>query len=447
VITKRVKIQILVFLTMSTIASCLIFFHYARIPTLMGVGQTEITVEFEKGAGLYPSANVTYRGVTVGKVKAMHLTGSGITADLSVDTNADIPRNLTASIKSVSAIGEQYVDLIPKGEGGPRLSDGDRISVEDTHVPTQVAQVLDDVNTLLRSVPESSLTIVLDEAEKGFRGIGPNLAQINQDAQALIEDADANYSETSQLIRDAEPVLGTQISSGSKIRAWAADLNGFSDELSKNDKQVRRLFSSVPPAARTVSKLLDDLSKDVPRLLQTADVSADLASDYHQSLTQVLTVYPLVAAENLAVNSPDRGHQFRLSFKAIANYPGGCSEGWPGVDEKYGSRSSSDLTDEISAPHAYCRIPQDDPRVARGARNLQCFEPGSVPGSRAALITQCRSKAGYTEHAEPYTNISVTNPFAPLGSTFLGALGNHGTTQKPGSAPMTWQDLILEPTR
>jgi phospholipid/cholesterol/gamma-HCH transport system substrate-binding protein len=445
-ITRRVKVQLIVFFAMASIAMGLIVFQYAKIPTLMGVGQIEIQADFEKGAGLYPNANVTYRGVTVGKVKAMHLTPEGVTADLSVGASAEIPRNVTASVKSVSAIGEQYVDLVPKGDGGQRLNDGDRIDVEDTHVPVPVAQVLDDVNILLRSVQGTSLTTVLDEAEKGFRGIGPDLAQMTMDVQALIADAESNYSATRQLIRDAEPVLGTQIGSGVEIRAWAANLDGFAGELKRNDKQVRALFSSVPPAADNVSKLLDALSRDMPRLLQTADVSADLASDYQQSLAQVLSVYPLVAAADIAADSPHRGGQMGLSFKTIANYPGGCSEGWPKAGEPYGGRSSTIIEDAVSAPNAYCRISQDDPRVARGARNLQCFEPGSVPGSRAALITQC-SKTGYTHAAGEATSISVTNPFAPLGSTFLGALGRHTNARQPGVGQQTWQDLILEPTR
>ncbi|MCW2751517.1 MAG: hypothetical protein JWR83_2627 [Aeromicrobium sp.] len=444
-ITNKVRIQLIAFVTMGTIAAALIFFHYARIPTLMGFGQTQVRVDFAKGAGLYPNANVTYRGVTVGTVAGMDIAGDHITADLSIDSSAHVPEDVTASIKSVSAIGEQYVDLVPKaGARSTALADGSHIKLADTHVPIQIAQVLDNVDTLLTSVPAGSLATVLDEADKGFNGLGPDLAQLNRDAQALIADADTNYEATHQLIVDANPVLGTQISTSPQIRSWASDLAGFSTALRKSDKQVRGLLTSVPPAAQSVTGLLNDLSKDAPALIRTADVSATLAKAYYPAIEQVLTVYPLVAAADIASDAPDRGNQFRLSFKAIANYPGGCSDGWPKAGQPYGYRPSTVLSDAISAPNAYCRIKQSDPRVVRGARNLQCFEPGSTKGERAALITQCR-RGGYTENAPPFTTILVNDPLAPFGSSLLGSF-NPGDPGRTASRATSWQGLLMGQT-
>ena len=249
-ITLRVKIQLIAFVTMATIASALIFFHYTHIPSLMGIGQTRFEVDFPEGGGLYPHANVTYRGVTVGKVTGMHLTSTGAVADLSVSTAAQVPRAVTAAVKSVSAIGEQYVDLVPKpGSSASVMRSGDRVPVADAQVPVPIAQVIDQVDTLVSSVPRNSLTTVLDEADRAFRGLGPALTRLNTDAQALIGAADANYPQTHQLITDAAPVLDTQLRSSRQIGTWAANLNGFSRQLRGSDAQLRDMLRDVPPAA------------------------------------------------------------------------------------------------------------------------------------------------------------------------------------------------------
>lgn len=66
---------------------------------------------------MYRAGNVTYRGVEVGKVSKVQLTDSGVEAVLSLQSDIKIPADLTASVHSASAIGEQYVDLVPRSKG------------------------------------------------------------------------------------------------------------------------------------------------------------------------------------------------------------------------------------------------------------------------------------------------------------------------------------------
>lgn len=445
-ITQRVKVQLVVFSVMGMIACLMIFFHYTRMPSLLGFGQTKFSVDFPEGAGLYPHANVTYQGVTVGKVARMRLTDDGVVADLSVDSDAQVPKGVVASIRSVSAIGEQYVDLVPKaGSSDVAIADGDVVPIADTRVPISVARVLDDVDGLLGSIPRDSLDTVLAEAEQAFRGIGPDMARINTDAQALIASADENYSATHRLIADAEPVLDTQIRSSAELRSWLRDLNGFTAELSKHDRGIRELLADVPPAADRVTGVIADLNQIAPRLISSSDVTAHLLKAYYPSVEQVLSVYPLVSAADMASLRYEDGAQFRLSFKTIVNYPGGCAEGWPKAGQPYGYRPSTVITDSESAKNAYCRIRQDDPRVARGARNLQCFEPGSPPHRRAALVTQCRG-AGYTADAEPFQDLLITNPLASSGNALLAPL-NGASPLRSVSRPASWQALLLGVTQ
>jgi phospholipid/cholesterol/gamma-HCH transport system substrate-binding protein len=57
--------------------------------------------------------------VEVGKVTDVHATRDGAEATLSLSTSPKIPADLQADVRSVSAVGEQYVDLQPRTSSGP----------------------------------------------------------------------------------------------------------------------------------------------------------------------------------------------------------------------------------------------------------------------------------------------------------------------------------------
>ena len=98
--------------------------------------QYRVTLELPETGGLYPRSNVTYRGTEVGIVDSVALTDTGVAAVLSLKSDIEIPADLEAEVHSVSAVGEQYVELLPRSGKGPALKDGDVISRDRATVPT-----------------------------------------------------------------------------------------------------------------------------------------------------------------------------------------------------------------------------------------------------------------------------------------------------------------------
>ena len=87
---------------------------YMQLPTLLGIGRMAVTLELPRTGGLYQFSNVTYRGVQIGRVTDVRATRDGAEATLSLATSPKIPADLEARVLSVSAVGEQYVDLLPR---------------------------------------------------------------------------------------------------------------------------------------------------------------------------------------------------------------------------------------------------------------------------------------------------------------------------------------------
>jgi phospholipid/cholesterol/gamma-HCH transport system substrate-binding protein len=107
---RRIKIQLALFTVIAVTAGSAMIFRYINAPAMLfGVGRYAITVELPRAAGMYPNANVSYRGTEVGRVESVQLTASGVRAVLSLRSEIQINSNLRAEVHSQNAMGEQYV--------------------------------------------------------------------------------------------------------------------------------------------------------------------------------------------------------------------------------------------------------------------------------------------------------------------------------------------------
>ena len=154
--------------------------YYLRIPSLQpfGIGQYELKAELPRSGGLYATSNVTYRGTQIGKVISVEPTDTGAIATMSIDDRYKIPADATANVHSVSAIGEQYLDLVSTGNPGQYLSPGYTIPVDRSTVPSEVGPALDAANEGLAVLPKEKIDALLTETANAVGGLGPSLQRL-----------------------------------------------------------------------------------------------------------------------------------------------------------------------------------------------------------------------------------------------------------------------------
>ena len=186
-LTRFVRNQLIIFTIASIVGVAVMVFTYMQVPTLLGLGRINVKLELPATGGLYQFSNVTYRGVQVGKVTAVRLTENGAEATLTLDTSPKIPADLQAEVRSVSAVGEQYVDLRPRTDSGPYLGDGSVIEMENTTIPQPVGPMLDQLSALVDSIPGDRISDLLDESFKAFNGAGPDFQSLLDSASTLAE--------------------------------------------------------------------------------------------------------------------------------------------------------------------------------------------------------------------------------------------------------------------
>jgi virulence factor Mce-like protein len=300
-LTRQILIQMAIFAVIATTALMIMVFAYMRLPAFLGVGQYRVTVQLPETGGLYPRSNVTYRGVQVGEVKSVQLTDTGVAAVLSLNSDVKIPADLEAEVHSVSSVGEQYVQLLPRSGEGPVLKDGDVVPMDRTTVPTDINAVLDMTNRGLEAIPRDNLKTVVDEANIAVGGLGPELRRLVTGSTTLAIDARANLDPLTTLIDQSKPVLDSQTDTAGSIQAWAANLASISGQLRSQDPAVAGILDKGPGAADEVRALLDRLQPTLPIVLANLVSLGEVALAYQPSLEQLLVLLPQGTAVTQAV--------------------------------------------------------------------------------------------------------------------------------------------------
>src|ERR1700747_2844330 len=135
-LTRAIWRQLIIFSVISVITAIALGGYYLQLPTAMGIGQYTLKADRPTSGGLYKTANVTYRGETIGKITAVEPTETGVQATMSIGDRYKIPVDASANVHSVSAVGEQYLDLVSVGNPGKYLSPGQTIT--KATIPTEM---------------------------------------------------------------------------------------------------------------------------------------------------------------------------------------------------------------------------------------------------------------------------------------------------------------------
>lgn len=393
-LTRFIKIQLVLFTILTIVALVVLGWYYLRIPSLVGIGQYELKAELPRSGGLYGTANVTYRGTQIGKVESVEPTERGALAVMSIDNRYKIPVDASANVHSVSAIGEQYLDLVSTGNPGEYLKPGSTIT--NSTVPSEVGPALDAANEGLAVLPKEKIDALLTETSQAVGGLGPALQRLVDSTTAIAQGFQENLPQVNDIIENAAPILDSQVRSGDNIEQWSRNLNVIAAQSAEQDAALRSGLQQAPPTLDQVNAVFSGVRESLPQTLANLAVVFDMLKRYNKGLEQTLVVLSQGSSASQAGTLFEDLGQLPLALSI--NQPPPCLTGFLPASEW---RSPADTSMAPLPRGTYCKIPKDyQANVVRGARNYPCVD---VPGKRAATPMECRSE-------EPYVPLG-TNPW------------------------------------
>ncbi len=139
------------------------------------------------GLVMEPGAKVKFRGVQIGQVASIGTNVKAAQLQLKMDPGPFkyLPSNLEAEIKSTTAFGSKYVDLIvPEHPSHTSLKPG--AVLHSRNVTVEVNTVFENLQSVVQALDPAKLNAILSAFAQSLRGKGDRLGESITDANNLL---------------------------------------------------------------------------------------------------------------------------------------------------------------------------------------------------------------------------------------------------------------------
>ncbi len=321
----------------------------------------KIIVDMPSTGALFEGSSVTYRGSKIGKITDIRLNAQGgVEATATITNPRPIPSSSAVKVRSLSPVGEQYLDFQPASSEGPFLKSGDRVSATATDLPRTLASTVINVSKVLDQLDKEDLQTALQGIGTALNGTGDDIGRLADQGYALLQTLDQYWPETQRLLRNGQVILQLGADNAGKIRQIAQSSAQIAAFLKAFDPTLRRLLKLGPGQITQLRGVITAINEVLPEFLdRTIKVtSIVIARDPH--FRELLRSYAS-GIRALGSGFYDGALRGVLYLQQVYACDYGATE-----------REPTDTTTHPMDPDGQCNSPSN--RVVRGAKHA----PGPV---------------------------------------------------------------------
>lgn len=245
------------------------------------------------GHGLFPDAEVVYRGVQVGRVSSVSLVQGRAQVGMQMYPNFRVPATASATIEPVNVFGADEVSLsFPAGSGARALAPGGRI--RSTSVQPSLNGLFAAAVPLLRRIDTTDLSTVLSNLAQAARGEGPTIARSIDEGAKLATFLDQTLPAQITALDAFNGFAGALQPTAGSFNAISAASNRFFPTFVANRAAYAKLLSAITPFADNLSQFLSAYHPSIEQLLASgADVARLIVANQQGigTLVRGLAVY------------------------------------------------------------------------------------------------------------------------------------------------------------
>jgi virulence factor Mce-like protein len=142
--------------------------------------RTNLSMDVPDVNGLVVDSNVLLRGVPVGKVTTTKTSLNSASIAFYVESPYQIPVDTEVQLQNLSALGESYIELVPRSDGGQMLKDNQHISTESVIQPPSISELATSVVRMLHQMNPEALARIISESDAALPDpvtVLPNLSR------------------------------------------------------------------------------------------------------------------------------------------------------------------------------------------------------------------------------------------------------------------------------
>ena len=389
---RTTKIQLVLFVIITLVGVSYVGAKYVGFTRgVFGPSGCTVYADFKDSGGIFSSAELTYRGVTVGRVGKLELIkpsaaapDGGVKVALELDNcnSPKIPQDSIAAVSDRSVVGEQYVNLVPpKDSSGPPIHKGYVFAdMSKNTIPVAPKDLLTDFDQFSNSINTNNLATMITELGNAFAGRGNDLGDLLTAQNTLLQAAQQNLPATIALIDSAQTVLQTQLGESNALKSFSHNLNLLSQQLKASNPDFESLLTNGPADFQVLDSFITNNRTDLGVTFANLATTGELITRHLAGLEEVLELYPGLAGGAFTVLQHGVG---RLGFVTNPGQPPDCgspNQAREGYDNTK-VRKPSDLSPQAPNTTAYCSNLAINPR---GSAHVPGGDPMTTGGGGIA---------------------------------------------------------------
>ena len=296
--TNEAKVGVLVILAMAVFV-----FTFLSVATIqLGGEKIEYRTYFKFAGGVDTGDLVRYGGRKAGVVRRIaSAEDDPTTTEIIFEMRDDVPVNemSIAKISSLSALGDNYIEVTPGDRDAPRIPPGGVVPAEEaisfSDITAKVAEVTDNANLLMTDLKDDISLLIGD-----LRDLTANLQEFTGEENQ--QNVRSMLSNANELIEDQGPKLDritTQISEVlERVDATVTDLRRVAETADKTVANVNR----------TVEETREPIKRDIEELEATLVEAREMLEE----------IRAIVAVNSININ--DTLENFRVTSENLEQF-------------------------------------------------------------------------------------------------------------------------------
>jgi len=272
-----------------------------------------VTADIERGPNLFAGARVMVRGVEVGSVISVEPEPDFVRLTIEIEEGINVPDGARLAVIPVTVISDRYVQLFPAYKEGPALVDGDHIALEDTSIPAELDDVLEQLQGLLEALEpqqdeeRGSLARLITSLDKVFKGRSEELAGTLEGSATVLENLADSNADITGLIQNLDRLFASLANRASQIGIVNERFRLVTEALFADQENLEGTIENITFLSDEVAGLLsnsgDDLGESLGRL---ANVLRTVLA-HQDALTEGVKWGNVIAQATGAVDGAGRG--------------------------------------------------------------------------------------------------------------------------------------------
>jgi virulence factor Mce-like protein len=247
---------------------------------------------------LFENTDVRMAGVRIGRVRDAARAGARVDLTLEIDSDyAPLRRDVRATVRSKSLLGEGYLELAPGSPRAPVVQDGDRIPGRQV----RRTERLDDVLQAFDPRTRAQLRAMAAGAARAFGGRSTDLndalgnaAPAVRSTSELVDVLRDEADPTRRLISSADAVFTAAAERVAPLRAAIREGERLLTATAERDRDLERTIAALPPfldQLRGASAQLGAASPDLRRAVTALKPTATRLEPAVASLSSELPAF------------------------------------------------------------------------------------------------------------------------------------------------------------